>query len=138
MTFPGRAPSWDEIEEFCRIDEWVFVRSTDHTFWQKVLPSDEVLETHVSFVGNKTMSPGRFGAILREQLRATKAEVWTALQTKKPVDRPSPLDDDPVVTHEGWVVMGLLNQGIRQEEIEALSPDEARALLVEKWSEQTP
>src|SRR6188472_1031507 len=89
VTNPPRTPTWAEIEEFCGIDGWTLVRETDHAFFQKVLPSGEVLETHRSFSSNKTMSQGRFGVILRTQLRVTRTEFWHALQTGEPVERPS-------------------------------------------------
>ena len=113
MTIPGRTPSWDEIERFCRIDGWAHERSTAHVFWQKVLPSGEVLETHVSFASDKSMSPGRFGSILRTQLKVTKVEFWRALQTGEPVARPAELED-VVPGHEAWVVLGLKKVGLTE------------------------
>lgn len=136
MSIPGRTPSWDEIEQFCRVDGWEVVRSTSHTFWQKILPSGHVLETHVSFASSKSMSPGRFSSILRTQLKVTKVEFWAALQTGQPVDRPTKLED-PVPVHEAWVVLGLKNRGLTEEEIGKLSPEDAETLLHEKWSDQT-
>lgn len=136
VSIPGRTPSWDEIEQFCRIDGWVYERSTDHVFWQKALPSGEVLETHVSFASGKSMSPGRFGSILRTQLKVTKVQFWRALQTGERVDRPAELEDF-VPGHEAWVVLGLEKHGLTEEEIGVLSPEDAQSLLHQKWSEQT-
>jgi len=82
-----RTPSWAEIEQFCRIDGWHEVRRSGHAFYEKVLPAGTVLRTHRSFSSKKTMSPGRFKAILRYQLGVTEDQFWQALDTRKPVDR---------------------------------------------------
>jgi len=134
VTIPGRTPTWAEIEQFCAIDGWTHVRSTDHEFWQKTLDSGEVLETHTSFGGNKTMSPGRFSSILRNQLRITKVEFWQALQSGKPVDRPTDVEEAPP-SIPGWVLFGLKNQGLTDDEIATLGPEEAEKVLQQKWAE---
>lgn len=85
-----RTPTWAQIERFCRIDGWHEVRRSDHVFYEKVLPDGIVLRTHRSFSSRKTMSPGRFKAILRYQLRVTEAQFWEALDTRSAVDRSAP------------------------------------------------
>lgn len=111
------------------------MRSTDHEFWQKTLVSGDVLETHTSFAGKKTMSQGRFAAILRSQLKVSRREFWNALQTRQPVARPSE-EEEPPPTHDAWVVLGLKARGVPEDEIARLSPADAKALFYEKWSEQ--
>jgi hypothetical protein len=64
-----KTPSWDEIREFLKHDGWTSDRATGHTFFEKTLPDGEILQTHVSHSGSKTMTPGRFKAILADQLR---------------------------------------------------------------------
>lgn len=46
-----------------------------------------VLRAHRSFSSKKTMSPGRFEALLRYQLDVSEEQFWRALETRKPVDR---------------------------------------------------
>jgi hypothetical protein len=82
-----RTPTWGEVERFCTIDGWTEVRRTGHVFYEKVLPSGTLLRTHRSFASRKTMSPGRFKAILRFQLLVTEEQFWRALETGRPVDR---------------------------------------------------
>lgn len=82
-----RRPTWAQIERFCRIDGWREIRRSDHVFYEKVLPDGVVLRTHRSFASRKTMSPGRFKAMLRYQLRITEEQFWEALNTRRPVDR---------------------------------------------------
>lgn len=85
-----RTPTWAQIESFCRIDGWREVRRSDHVFYEKVLAEGVVLRTHRSFSSRKTMSPGRFKAILRYQLRVTEEQFWLALDTRSAVDRSAP------------------------------------------------
>lgn len=82
-----RTPTWAQIERFCRIDGWREVRRSGHVFYEKVLPDGSMLRTHRSFSSRKTMSTGRFKAILRYQLRVTEQQFWQALDTRRPVDR---------------------------------------------------
>lgn len=82
-----RTPTWAEVERFCRIDGWAEVRRTGHVFYEKVLADGKVLRTHRSLSSRKTMSAGRFKAILRYQLLVTEEEFWQALESKKPVER---------------------------------------------------
>ena len=85
-----RTPTWAQIERFCRIDGWREVRRSDHVFYEKVLVEGVVLRTHRSFSSRKTMSPGRFKAILRYQLRVTEEQFGSALDTRSAVDRSAP------------------------------------------------
>ena len=82
-----RTPTWAQVERFCRIDGWREVRRTGHVHFEKVLADGTVLRTHRSFASRKTMSPGRFRAIVRYQLRVTEEQFWLVLETRKPVDR---------------------------------------------------
>lgn len=82
-----RTPTWGEVERFCRIDGWREVRRSGHVFYEKVLADGTMLRTHRSFASRKTMSPGRFRAILRHQLRVTEREFWSALETNEPAER---------------------------------------------------
>jgi hypothetical protein len=55
--------------------------------YEDVLANGTVLRTHRSFSSRKAMSPGRFQAILRHQLRVTEEQFWRALETRSPVER---------------------------------------------------
>jgi len=82
-----RTPTWAQIERFCQIGGWREARRTGHVHFEKVLADGTVLRTHRSFASRKTMSPGRFKAILRHQLRVTEEEFWQALDTGDAIDR---------------------------------------------------
>jgi hypothetical protein len=134
---PRQPPTWVEIERFCEIDGWRRIRSTGHTFFQKVLDSGEVLETHVSFSTHKGPGRGRFQEILRHQLKVSRAEFWRVVKDRVPADRPSvETEPDDVPTHPVWVVEGLKAQGYREAEIGAMAPEEAEALLRELWAKR--
>jgi hypothetical protein len=84
-----RTPTWGQVEQFCHIDGWIEVRRSGHVHFEKALADGQLLRTHRSFSSRKTMSPGRFKAILRYQLRVSEAEFWQARDTRRPVDRSS-------------------------------------------------
>lgn len=127
-------PSGSNIEEFCRIDGWKLVRETDHRFFQKVLASGEVLETHTSFASGKAMSQGRFGAILRTQLEVTREQFWETLRTGRPVERPAPVEP-AAPRHKLYVVQVLARElGMSEDEIAGLSVEEAERVVHEHWS----
>jgi ribosomal protein S30 len=78
-----RTPTWGEIERYCRLDGWHERRRSGHVFFEKVLEDGTVLQTHRSLAKGKTMSPGRFKAILRYQLRVDEARFWAVLGRRK-------------------------------------------------------
>jgi len=82
-----KTPTWTQIERFCEIDGWSEARRSGHVFFEKVLADGTVLQTHRSHASRKTMSPGRFRAILRYQLQVSEAQLWLALQSRQPIDR---------------------------------------------------
>jgi len=82
-----KTPTWTEVERFCQVDRWREVRRTGHLHFEKVLADGTVLRTHRSYAARKSMSPGRFKAILRHQLRVTEEQFWRALETGESVDR---------------------------------------------------
>ncbi len=135
MTVPPRTPSWAEIEQFCRIDGWEPVREIDHRFFQKVLASGEVLETHSSFDSRGSMSQGRFNAMLRTQLRVTREMFWETLRAGQPVERPAPVESPSAPRHRAYVLR-VLTQELRktEEEIAQLSAEEGERLVHEHWS----
>jgi hypothetical protein len=90
-----KTPSCDEVLEFLKLDRWAEDRSTGHAFFEKVLPNGEILHTHAARSGGRTMSPGRFRAILSDQLRVSEAEFRQTLRTRTPVRRPSPSPELP-------------------------------------------
>lgn len=130
-----RTPTFDEIEAFLKIDGWGQDRSTGHDFYEKVLPNGETLRSHTSLAGKKTMSPGRFKAILADQLKVSEAEFWEALRTKRPVTRPSPQPQPAPASLPNWLRDALLDEcGLSEADLVRLREDEAHELLTQHRS----
>lgn len=129
---PSRPPTWREFERFLAIDGWVEVRRTGHVFYEKVLPGGEILQTHRSLAGDKSMSKGRLRQILAIQVQASVSEFWRALATGEPVPRPSPRPEPVPATLTLWLAIALERElGIEQSEVEGLDRRAAQALLDE-------
>lgn len=129
-----RTPTWGEIERFCRADGWREARSTDHVFFEKTLGDGTVLRRHRSFASGKTMSPGRFKAILGTQLQVSEEDFWRAIETGKPVTRPSrpPATEAALPAYAARVLKDELH--LSEDEIARLTSAEAERLVHEHWS----
>jgi hypothetical protein len=138
------APTWGDVEEFLSADGWRQLerrerggRRSRHVLYEKVLDDRRVLQTHVSHSRQKTLSPGRFSSILREQLEVSRDEFWECIRGQRPVDRPVELAEGPV-EHEAWVIAVLVAElHMAAEQIGQLSEEEARRLVEEHWSKPT-
>jgi hypothetical protein len=133
------APTWDDLAAFLSADGWREISKHGgprqrHVFYEKVLDDGRVLQTHVSHAGQKRMTPGRFGSILRYDLEVSKDEFWECIQTGRPVDRPVAVDEGPV-EHEAWVV-AVLERDLHMSaaEIEALTTEQAQQIVNDYWS----
>jgi len=136
------SPTWGDVEEFLTADGWRQLspgerggRRQRHIFFEKVLPEGRMLQTHISHDRGATISPGRFNAILRDQLEVSRADLWEAVSSGEPVDRPAVVDQVGVVEHDAWVVAVLVGQlHMSAEQIEALSEQEAIDLVHQHWA----
>lgn len=76
------------------------------------------------------MSPGRFKAILSDQLRLSEAEFWEVLRTKSPAPRPSPAPEPAPKSLPLWLAQALEREvGLTREQIAELDDVEARRQL---------
>ena len=130
-----KTPTWDEFREFLQHDHWEEDRATGHDFFEKTLPDGEILRTHASRSGSKTVSPGRFKAILSDQLRLSEAEFWEVLRTRTPAPRPSPAPEPAPRSLPLWLAQAHEREvGLARERIAELDEEGARRLLVEARS----
>lgn len=130
-----RTQTWDEFREFLKHDDWEEDRATGHDFFEKTLPDGEILRTHASRSGSKSMSPGRFKAILSDQLGLSEAEFWDVLRTKAPAARPSPAPEPAPRSLPLWLSQALEREvGLTREQIAELDEREARQRLDEARS----
>jgi len=130
-----RTPSWNEILAFLAFDRWSDGRATGHDFFEKVLPSGEILQTHASRSGDKAISPGRFKAILTDQLKVSEAEFWEVLRTRKAGTRLSRSPEPSPTSLPLWLVQALEREvGLGRERVADLDEQAARTLLDEARS----
>ena len=81
------------------------------------------------------MSPGRFKAILADQLRLNEAEFWEVLRTREPAQRPSPAPEPAPRSLPLWLAQTLEREvGLTREQIAELDEVEARRQLDEARS----
>lgn len=136
MTTPRRPATWGEIRQFLHIDGWTKGRSTGQEFWEKVLPDESLLQTHVSFgAASDSMGQDRFALILRTQLKVSRADFWRVVSSGRPAGRPSIPPEPAPDVKPAWVVQGLLARGTTQQKIDRLSPAEAEQLLRKLWTQ---
>lgn len=136
------SPTAGDLEDFVKADGWRRIppgerggRRESHVFYEKELPDGRILQTHVSHDRGATISAGRFGAILRDQLEVSRADFWEAIRSGESVDRPVSLDEEHPVEHEPWVIAVLVaDLHMTPAEIEALGAQEAIDLVHEFWS----
>jgi hypothetical protein len=134
-----KTPTWDEVLDFLRYDGWRHIRSSGHEFYERVLPDGEILQTHASRSGSKAMSPGRFKAILSDQLHVSEDAFWTVLRTKEPAPRPDPDPWPAPASLPLWLVSALEREGaLTRQEIAALDEPMALARLTEIRSRPRP
>ncbi len=139
------APSWGEIEKFLQIDGWTRLTSGSrggssqrHIFFEKLLDSGELLQTHISHSRDGRPSPGRFALILRNQIMVSRAEFWGALRSGEPVVRPVPVEDG-AVEHEAWVMAVLAGElHMTAKQIGELDVEQAKQLVIDHWSRPQP
>lgn len=134
-------PRYQDIRRFCEIDDWEEVigatgRTGDHHRYRKVLADGSILRTKVSHGSGRIEDPDLWRHIWRDQLGLDSEEqFWQALKSRRPVDRGGPPPSPPQgPSVPAWVVAGLLQRGVPESEIRAISPVEARRLLQELWS----
>ena len=139
------APTWGEMEKFLQADGWRRLpassrggSSENHIFFEKLLDSGELLQTHISHSRRGGPSPGRFGVILREQIKVSRAQFWEALSSGEPVARPAPVKAEQQVEHEAWVIAVLAGElHMTADEIAELDAEQAKQLVLEHWSRPT-
>lgn len=126
---------YDDLRAFCRIDGWISAsdgpgRSTSkHEVWTKSLPGGATLRVVIS-KGRGEYSPRMAAFILKNEVRITEHEFWSAVRTGKAPQRPGRRPARP----EGELlplslVRALLAAGYSQSDLEGLSLEEAKKLL---------
>lgn len=80
--------------------------------------------------GSTAIGRDLFAAICRTQLRVTQEEFWRCLESGRPVERPVPVEPEPVNAMPVWLALRLeVELGMAQSEIAKLTELQARKLL---------
>ena len=104
-------------------------RVGDHWRYTKEQPDGAVLRTKVPHAVRDEIGPSLFGHILRDQLGVDEERFWAIVRGQ--LEQPAPTGDAPRAT-SGWLVQRLLfTVGLSEEEVRAMTPDEAHAAWVE-------
>jgi hypothetical protein len=72
-------PTFGDLKRYCEKNGWRLVRDTDHWYYEKVLPSGEVLRTRVSHAIRKEIPSNLWKKILKHQLKIAEEEFWRSL-----------------------------------------------------------
>lgn len=128
---PGRRPTWGQVRRFC--ERQGFRRSTtDHDYYDKVLPDGSTAGTKLSFglAETETVPASLWPRIRKRQLRLrSEDEFWRGL------DGESVVYDIPIAPEATEPLPDYLVRHLREdrhlpeEEIAALSRSEAQRLL---------
>lgn len=135
-------PKFSDIRRFCEIDGWEELGRTrggtgDHWRYRKVLGDGTVLRTRASHSDEQIRDRGLWQRICKQQLGLESEEqFWEALESGQPVLRAAHEQSAPTgPSIPAWVVRGLLQAGVPEDEIRSLDADEARRRLEEIWSQ---
>lgn len=67
-------PTFRDLKRYVERDRWTRVRSTDHWYYEKVLPDGRVLRTKVSRALHREIPRHLWERILKHQLQTTEDE----------------------------------------------------------------
>jgi hypothetical protein len=137
----ARAPTRKDHRQFCAVEGWAEVtdargRSVGHHVTLELrLPDTTVLRTRISRpLNTDTYGPSLFSHILRDQLCVTLDEFWACVDGTPPGRAQPP---PPVPSLPASLVHQLLQLGIPESEVAAMSRDEAITRMQAHWSRPT-
>jgi hypothetical protein len=126
---------YDDLRAFCRIDGWISAsgrpgRSTSkHEVWTKSLSGGTTLRVVIS-KGRGEYPPRMAGYILKNEVRVTEHEFWSAVRTgdapQRPEQRPARPEGELLPLS---LVRALLAAGYSGADLDGLSQAEAKRLL---------
>lgn len=128
---PGRRPTWGQVRRFC--ERQGFRRSTtDHDFYDKVLPDGSTAGTKISFgtAETETVPSSLWPRIWKRQLRLPdEEEFWRGLDGE-PVAFDTPVALEATEPLPDYLLRHLQeDRHLPEEEIAAMSRTEAQRLL---------
>lgn len=146
MAGRAGAVSWPEPtrkdhEAFCRNEGWRKVRDargrtgTHHLTYELQLPDGRVLRTRISHPPDRsTYGPRMWHHILRDQLHVDQAEFWACARDGEKPGRGVP--EPPAAALPAELVLLLISRvGLSDDEVRAMTKDEAVARVQRYWTE---
>lgn len=73
-------PAFRDVKRFCERDRWALIRSTDHWYYEKVLPDGRILRTKVSRALHREIPGHLWKNILKHQLQILEEEFWRKIR----------------------------------------------------------
>lgn len=126
--------TFGDLKAFVEHDGWTEepnlargrTRTGDHRRYRKDLPDGTSLRTKVSHSLRDEIGTDLFKHILRDQLRVTEDRFWDVVRRGATELTAAP--PPQAVTIPGWLVQRLiLSVGLREDEVRAMTVDEAHA-----------
>jgi hypothetical protein len=128
--------TFGNLQKYLARDSWIeepnlargHRRIGDHWRYRKDLPDGTTLRTKVSHSLGAEIGVALFKHILRDQLQTSEDRFWAVVRGVAPLSEPPP---PQARTIPGWLVQRLLvTMGLREDEIRAMTADEAQAAWV--------
>ena len=126
--------TFGDLKTFVEHDAWMEepnlargrARTGDHWRYRKDLPDGTILRTKVPHGPRDEIGIDLFKHILRDQLRVTEAQFWDVVRGGATEQAAAPPPQAETVP--GWLVQRLiLTVGLREDEVRAMTVDEAHA-----------
>ena len=128
--------TFGDLQKYVERDGWIEEpnlalgrrRTGDHRRYRKELPDGTTLRTKVPHSLGDEIGVSLFKHILRDQLRTSEDPFWEVVRGVARASEPPP---PQAQTIPGWLVQRLLlTVGLGEDEIRAMTPDEAHAAWV--------
>jgi hypothetical protein len=125
--------TFEDLLTYVRRDGWIDepnlvrgrARTGDHRRFRKQAADGSILRTKVPHGLRDEIGGDLFRLILRDHLRVTEEQFWAIVRGGR---SPSEPPHAPTATVQGWLVERLLlTVGLPEDEIRAMTPDQARA-----------
>ncbi|PWC08117.1 cytotoxic translational repressor of toxin-antitoxin stability system [Mycetocola zhujimingii] len=137
------APTREHHDDFCTTERWQLVRGAagkpvaHHRTYELTLWDGRILRTRISKpVDTSTYGASMWSHILRQQLEVDAGTFWACVQNGTLPDRGAPVTKAHKDAVPYFLVHALTEMGVEENDVLALTPAEAAALLAEKMKQQ--
>lgn len=131
----------EDHDDFCVTEQWELVRGASgqpvkhHRTYELSLPDRRILRTRISKpINTSTYGASLWGHILRDQLEVTADVFWACVNDDVLPDRGDSISAPPADAIPLGVLTQLKRIGVSDDELAAMTKDEAIAKLDEHWA----